>query len=292
MYNEDKIKFFFGVKLFDKFRKVFDECCGGISKNGNPNLVLNQQGNWINSNGNIQILLSELPVYESVANALANGAAYGSWFFNTLNNTINKAWNYIQSFSAGVSPISFVSDGADGWDLAIVVNPPSVQLPSGATITGVDLDCIFFQAGVGTDLAIGVNYTADDVFNTGANGAGLYEVRLKYNISNGSFFETVALFVVNATDTILHYYKHNGVVVSNVNGLTLTVTANVEQNTYLTIDWLASDGISPTLVGSGSPDTITIPATTQAIGQKVTLSSEYADYPNTELFSGFSISII
>lgn len=235
--------------------------------------------------------LSVLPKYESEVDALADGLTQGDSWFDLTTKTYKRIWNYIQSFSAGVSPISFVSDGADGWDLAIVVNPPSVQLPSGATITGVDLDCIFWQSGVGTDLAIGVNYTADDTFSTGANGAGLYEVRLKYNISNGSFFEIVALFVVDATDTILHYYKCNGVVVSNVNGLTLTVAADVEQNTSLTTDWVASDGISFTVVGSGNPATITIPITTQAIGQQVILSSEYADYPNPENSSGFLISI-
>ena len=244
--------------------------------------------------GNLDVIensLSVLPKYESEVDAIADGLMQGDSWFDKVNKTFKRIWNYIQSFSAGVSPISFVSDGADGWDLAIVVNPPSVQLPSGATITGVDLDCIFWQSGVGTALAIGSNYTADDVFNTGPNGAGLYEVRLVYNISNGSFFEIVALFVVNATDTILHYYKYNGVVVSNVNGLTLTVAADVEQNTSLTIDWLASDGISFTVVGSGNPATITISITTQAILQKVILSSEYADYPNTELFSGFLISV-
>ncbi len=47
MFNEDKIKFFFGTKFFFKFKKVFDPCCGGISDNGDETKVLNQKGEWV-----------------------------------------------------------------------------------------------------------------------------------------------------------------------------------------------------------------------------------------------------
>lgn len=198
---------------------------------------------------------------------------------------------HIQSFSAGVSPISFVSDGADGWDLAIVVNPPSVQLPSGATIDSVDLDCIFWQSGINTDLAIGVNYTADDTFSTGANGAGLYEIAFTYNISGGRQFQIFALIEVDATNGIIKYFKYNGVVVSNVNGLTLTVSADVAQTTSLVPTWLAFDGMSLTVIGGGLTDVVSVFTNTVTIGALFDLGTDFPDYPNTDYAVGFSISI-
>lgn len=42
-----KIKFLMGEKIFEKFSKVFDSCCGGISKdNGESTKYLNQKGQF------------------------------------------------------------------------------------------------------------------------------------------------------------------------------------------------------------------------------------------------------
>lgn len=42
-----KIKFLMGEKIFEKFSKVFDACCGGISKDeGDSTKYLNQKGQF------------------------------------------------------------------------------------------------------------------------------------------------------------------------------------------------------------------------------------------------------
>ena len=196
----------------------------------------------------------------------------------------------IQSYTAGKSTIGFASDGSDGWDISIVANPTTVQLPNSETITGVSVEVLFWNGGSENSLYSNT-YTTDQVLNTGANGAGMYEVLLTYNVSDGSQFQIFALIVVNATNTILAYYKMLGVAVSNVNGLNIDVDADISQSGTLSIDWIATDGIASTMVGSGDTDTLTLFPTTSGVGQMVTLDSNFSDYPNAEYFSGFSVSI-
>ena len=42
-----RVKFLFGTKIFDKFKAVFDSCCGGISRSmGSESLFLTQKGTF------------------------------------------------------------------------------------------------------------------------------------------------------------------------------------------------------------------------------------------------------
>jgi hypothetical protein len=54
--DNKKVKDILGEKIFNKVVKILDACCGGISKDGNPNAFLNQQGEWVEGGGGSQDL--------------------------------------------------------------------------------------------------------------------------------------------------------------------------------------------------------------------------------------------
>ena len=274
---------------------VRDFCCRakkciGISNTGDPNLVLNQQGNWVANNDSIQDLLSDLPEYLGAKEASEDGKPIGYWYYNTFYNNVAKVTEFINRYSAGVSPITFISDGSNGWDLSVIANPSTVQIPSGETIDSCHVELYFWDAGSRTDIYDN-DITVDDVINSGANGAGLYEVLLTYNISDGSTFQVFGLYVVNATDSILHYYVSNGVTVNSVNGLVMDVSADIDQSGSIVNEWMQSDGGAPTSVRTGDDAVLTLLPTTVILGQQITLDSNFSDYPNPTYLVGFSVII-
>ena len=206
------------------------------------------------------------------------------------NTGVSIPLPYIQKFTAGVSPITFISDGSNGWDLSVVANPSTVQIPDGETIDSCHVELYFWDAGSRTDIYDN-DITVDDVINSGANGAGLYEVLLTYNISDGSTFQVFGLYVVNATDSILHYYVSNGVTVNSVNGLVMDVSADIDQSGTIVNEWMQSDGGAPTSVGTGDDAVLTLLPTTVILGQQITLDSNFSDYPNPTYLVGFSVII-
>lgn len=197
---------------------------------------------------------------------------------------------YIQSYSAGVSIIDFLPDGSNGWDIGIVANPTTVQIPSGVTIDSVDYEITFYQGGSEIN-AISGNLTADDTINTGANGAGAYKVQLTYLLSNGSYFTSSSLIVVNSTDVILHYFKGEGTVVNSVSGMDMDVTASIETTiSSPNITWIAYNGAFSN-VGTGINDILSLPIGTTDVGYKVALTSDFSDYPDPDLLVGITVVI-
>ena len=196
----------------------------------------------------------------------------------------------IKSFSAGISPITFTPDGSNGWDVGIVANPTTVQIPSGVTIDSVDYEIKFYQGGSEIN-AISGNLTADDTINTGANGAGAYLMQLTYILSDSSYFNTASLIVVNSTDTILHYFKGEGTLVNSVSGMNIDVTASIQTTiSSPTITWIAYSG-SFSNVGTGTNDVLSLPIGTTVIGYKVALTSDFSDYPDPDLLVGITVVI-
>lgn len=206
------------------------------------------------------------------------------------NLTLAEIVYRIQSYITGISPIIFEPDGSNGWNIYVVANPTNVQIPSGETIDSVHVEVLFWNAGSDTTIH-DASVTTDTTINTGANGAGAYEVSLTYNISDGSTFQTFALITTNATNSILKYYKYNGTSVSNVNGLDLTVTADIDTDTTVGVQWAALDGTTPTPIGNGEVADVTVLPNTIRIGTLFDLGSEFPDYPNPDFGVGFSITI-
>jgi len=287
----------FGKHYGNKLYRLLDDCCDGvgsfchtvkeclgISSTGDQSLVLNQRGEWVSNNGNIQTLLGELPAYQSVANALANGVAYGSWFFNTLNNTVSKAWNFIKSYTAGVSDIDFTNTkaGVDSWDILFKATPTSSQLGVGETIVDYDYDVVFYQSGVKTPLYDGNNITIDTPLNATLNGAGVYRLICRYNTSSGNSFELRRLIKVDAVGNILNEVNIYGTTVNSFSGLNIDITASISfVNCTYPIQWLAFDNTyTPTLLPqTGANVVLTLPSNTAHITPYIELDAIFNDIP-------------
>lgn len=205
------------------------------------------------------------------------------------NTGVSIPLPYIQKFTAGVSPITFVSDGSDGWHVGIVANPATVQLPSGQSIDFVNYHIIHYLAGVET-INLNGNLTADDTINTGANGAGVYEVNLSYTLLDRSYFSVAFLFVVDATNNILHSWSNNGTHVNSVSGLTMDLSADIVDALNMPLTWKAFNGTLNS-VGTGKDAVITLPVGTTDIGIEVTLDAVFSDYPDPTYLSWFSVVI-
>lgn len=205
------------------------------------------------------------------------------------NLTLAEIIYSIQSYTAGLSPITFTPDGSNGWDVGIVANPATVQLPSGQSIDFVNYIIIHYVGGIET-INLNGNLTTDDTINTGANGAGVYEVNLSYTLLDGSYFSVAFLFVVDATNNILHSWSNNGTHVNSVSGLTMDLSADIVDALNMPLTWKAFNGTLNS-VGTGKDAVITLPIGTTEIGIEVTLDAVFSDYPDPTYLSGFSVVI-
>lgn len=196
----------------------------------------------------------------------------------------------INSYTSGYAYSDFISDGSNGWDIGIGTNPYLLQVPSGVTVSSVDYDVKFLQAGVLAFQDTG-NTTVSAGRNTGANGAGCYLVHLKYNMSDGSYFENKALYVVDATSSVLHYFIYRGTTVNSVTGLSIDVTANYSQSGTLDINWGSFNGSTITNIGAGDNAVVAARYDTSAISVNVLLDSAYSDFGSSELIITTSVKI-
>jgi hypothetical protein len=194
----------------------------------------------------------------------------------------------ISSYTSGYAFMDFISDGLNGWDIGIGVNPFLLQVPSLVTVSSVDYDIKFLQAGVLAFQDTG-NTTVSTGRNTGANGAGCYLVYLKYNMSDGSFFENKALYVVNATSSVLHYFIYRGTEVNSVTGLYIDVTANYSQSGSLSINWSSFNGSTYAAIGTGDNAALVARYDTTAISASILLDSAYSDFGSSELIITTSV---
>jgi len=75
--DNKKVKDILGEKIFNKVVKILDACCGGISKDGNPNAFLNQQGEWVEGGGGSQDLQQVTDVGNTTDNDIQFDAGVG-----------------------------------------------------------------------------------------------------------------------------------------------------------------------------------------------------------------------
>lgn len=196
----------------------------------------------------------------------------------------------INSYTSGYAFSDFISDGSNGWDIGIGVNPFLLQVPTLVTVSSVDYDIKLLRSKIITTQQSG-NITTGTTVNTGANGAGCYIVYLKYNMSDGSFFENKALYVVNATSSVLHYFIYRGTEVNSVTGLYIDVTANYSQSGSLSINWSSFNGSTYTAIGTGDNTALVARYDTKDISASIVLDSAYSDFSGSELIITTSVKI-
>lgn len=191
-----------------------------------------------------------------------------------LSTSIFEKTYVITSFTAGTSTIDFVPDGSNGWDATFLGTPTTQQVPSGVTLVDCTYDFNFWSAGIATHIGNG-SITSDTTINSGANGAGVYELIAIYNYSDGSYFGAKGLVLVNATDGILASLFMGGVIINSVNGLTVNVSSNLTQVgcSYIP-NWGAFDSLgNVTFLASGITITATIPSNSVIIASEISLDA-------------------
>lgn len=205
------------------------------------------------------------------------------------NLVLAKILASIQSYTAGISTITFTPDGSNGWDVGIIAKPTTVQLPNGQSIDFVNYQIRHYIGGVETVYLNG-DLTADDTINTGANGAGAYEVSLAYTLLDGTYFTVNALFVVDATNIILNELVIRGTYVNSVNGLVMDLSADIVDALSMPLTWKAYNGTLNN-IGTGKDAVVTLPIGTTGIAIEVALDSAFSDYPDPTYLSAFSVII-
>lgn len=280
MERENIIKGLLGTTVFNSFKKVFDACCGGISEKGDSNLVLNQKGEWVAASGDVQTLLSDLPEYLGAKEASEDGKPLGYWYYNTFMNIITKVTHYISSYIAGISTIDFTNNGGDDWTIALKLSPDTEQLPIGYAINSYDYIVDFWNGSGSTPLYDGTAITAPTTsLNTSGNGAGIYSMQVMYNATNGIDTKTFGiwnLIKVDGSGNVVDFVKLDGMTVNSVNGLIMSVTANITQSQSYPITWATSPTFTD--IGTGISPTLTLNADADLLGYGVTLGAEFSEF--------------
>lgn len=227
--------------------------------------------------------LSILPKYESEVDAIADGLTQGDSWFDMTTKTYKRIWNFIQSYTAGVSDIEFTNTtaGVDSWDILFKATPTSSQLGVGETIVDYDYGVVLYQAGVKTILYQS-NNTIDTPLNATLNGAGVYRLICTYNTSAGNSFEVRRLIKVDAVGNILNEVNIYGTTVNSFSGLNIDITASISfVNCTYPIQWLAFDNTyTPTILPqTGANVVLTLPPNTVRITPAIGLDAIFNDIP-------------
>lgn len=242
--------------------------CFGISATGNPNLVLNQQGEWISpggGSGDIQTLLSNLTPYNDESEAINDGKGQGYWWFDQVNKVAKRIWNFISNYTAGRSTIDFTNNGGDDWTIGFKITPTSTQLPIGYNIVDYSATVSFWILGIDNSNDFN-NQTTDITVNKVGLGAGVYQMAQRYSATNGvdtKVFLVTKLVKVDAIGNIIAQIDIEGITVNSVNGLIVNATLNINQvGCNYTIQWAALDN-SYSLVatfGNNLTETMALPS--------------------------------
>ena len=246
--------------------------CIGIFPEGNPNLVLNQQGDWVTSGGgNIQDLLSDLPEYLGAKEASEDGKPLGYWYYNTFYNSVSKVTQYINNYTAGTSTIDFTNNGGDDWTVGFKIAVS--DLPSGWSVVDYHYNVTLLQGGVEMPIESGTKIADYDVTsNLSGNGAGVYALSCQYNMTDGinnSFILIGGLIKVDNAGNVLGGIYNYGFTVNSVNGLSVSYTAHITQyivSETVNVASIDKDTHTPTILSNSLTDTITLLPNSGGIG--------------------------
>jgi len=167
-------------------------------------------------------LQTSLPKYFLYGGSLATSIAY-------LDEIGLNPIYVIQEYSAGISTITFTPDGSNGWDVSVPITPTSlINVPNNLPVDICNFNIDFWSAGTSTHI-FDADIIVDTTENTGANGAGVYYVTLRYVCADGTGVSFTGFYLVDATNTVLKSVVINSVGLSNVNGLNVDFDATATQ---------------------------------------------------------------
>jgi len=195
------------------------------------------------------------------------------------NLTLAETIYSIQSYTAGITEIDFTNNGGDDWDIGFKIAPTSYH-PNTVAIDSYDWAVTFWSGGTDTALGDG-NETADTTFNVSGNGAGVYDLDITYNLSDGSTFSITKLVKVDGAGAVLASIEAGGITVNSVSGLVMDISADITQVavTYPIIWGVMTGGGAVLLPQTGANVVITLPADASKIFTVLTLDSVFTvDY--------------
>lgn len=199
-----------------------------------------------------------------------------------VSNVVLYRIDGVSDYSAGVATIDFAVDGSDNVSIGLHITPDSLQSKTGATVDNYDAQVYFYPDGGSetelTDLAR-TGSDADETLTISGNGAGIYYIALKYNLSNGTFFNAARVVKVDASGNILASVHCKGATINSVSGMDFNISAAIEQDGVdIDILWAAitDTGGDPTLLATGSPAVFTLPSGTTNMFYTLELASDPA----------------
>lgn len=218
-------------------------------------------------------LQTSLPKYFLYGGSLATSIAY-------LDEIGLNPIYVIQEYYAGISTITFTPDGSNGWDVEFLT-AATLDAPIGVVVSSIDTKVRFYNISGETTLHTGTASATNVQFNTGANGAGIYELRTTYNLSNGDNFSIIRLISVDATDNILYEINSLGAVVNSVNGLSIDVSGQLTQvGVNYGVQWVAMDSLGNPLqlLGTTVDAVLALPVATSQVLMIIDLGAEFSLY--------------
>ena len=170
---------------------------------------------------------------------------------------------YIQPCTSGTSTIDFTNNGGDDWTVGFKIAVS--DLPSGLSVVDYHYNVTLFQGGVEMPIERGLKIADYDVTsNLSGNGAGVYSLSCKYNMTDGinnSFLLIRCLIKVDNAGNVLGGIYNYGFTVNSVNGLSVSYTAHITQyivSETVNVASIDKDTDTPTILSNSLTDTITL----------------------------------
>jgi hypothetical protein len=188
----------------------------------------------------------------------------------------------ITGYSAGMGLIDITNTGGDSYTIGFHIAPTAMQSLAGATIVSYDYSIMHWIAGSNTTPASG-NETGDYSVAVSGLGAGVYDIKCSYNLSDGSTFAIDRLTKTDGAGNILADIQGNGTTINSVSGLNINATATVVQTAVnYEIYWITIDGSTGTAVGPiiGNPIQAALTPGTTILVSAVGISQDdvFSDY--------------
>lgn len=196
------------------------KCCLGISNTGDPNLVLNQQGDWVR--------LKDVITYSAGVSTIGftnNGG--DSWdvdFKITPDSLQLPVGKTIDSYNANIT--FYVAGGGTPVSQTIETTDSTKTVGGyGAGVYYIEQTYNIIYGGIPTDI-IGIQ----------------------------------SIYKVDGAGNILAYFRGKGTTVISTNGININVNTIVEQSENYPIEWYSyDDTFTKTLIGAGVVVSLTLP---------------------------------
>lgn len=216
-----------------------------------------------------------------------------------VSNIVSYTMPSISAYASGISSIDFTPTGGDNYEIVFHAVPASIQSVPPATVASYQSFVSFYQSLVQTEFVndqdTNTARTTDSSYNPSGNGAGVYFMRCKYTLTSGLRFTINRLVKVDGSGNILADYQANGAHITSVNGLDITIEAEITQTgVNYPLTWAAMNEASGdvALLGTGNPVSFTLPTFTDLILKTADMDAVFTDDYDGDFFPNEQVVIV